>query len=558
MSVELHFNNQRTEIEAGPSLFDCAESLGIYVPTSCIKQGKCKECLVEVVEGMDLLSPKTPQEDHLKENFRLSCRTHIAQSSGVVRCHTMRRGEMKIERHAFHLPIQNQKLKLDPCVTRSDGKVFLDGVEIDRTEGPVYGLALDLGTTTIVLRLLNLETGEIVADSSFENPQRFGGSDVMSRIHYDTEHPNKILQRTLAGYLSHAIENFPVNPNSIYEMVVAGNSTMRDIFFRLNVYSIGQNPYRSITEIEVNNGERTTTSLTAKAKRLLLPINQNARIYGMPIISGHVGADAAACMLAIDLANESHLVAMMDIGTNTELILGNKEKIFAASCPAGPAFEGGKITNGMPGLPGAVEKVEIKPDGSIVCGVIGDVQGEGICGSGLIDLLSELIRTGRVNRLGRFEHDEKEVILSQAGNEKILFTESDINELAQAKGANVAGLHVVFNRYGIRFDEVDAFYLAGGFGRHLDVESSKRIGLIPNLDPSKILQVGNASIEGACIALLSRTKRTELEDLVKRVVHCRLETDPNFFDYFVEGCQFNPVEPFTVYTEERSPEMPTP
>jgi uncharacterized 2Fe-2S/4Fe-4S cluster protein (DUF4445 family) len=501
---------------------------------------------------MDLLSHKAPQENHLKENFRLSCRARIVKDSGVIRCHTMRRGEMKIEGHAFHLPVESQKLKIDSCVTRSGDRVFLDGKEIDRTAGPIHGLALDLGTTTIVLRLLNLETGEIVADSSFENPQRFGGSDVMSRIHYDTEHANKILQRTLAGYLSHAIEDFPVDPKSIYEMVVAGNSTMRDIFFRLNVYSIGQNPYQSITELEVKRGERTTTSLNGNAKRLLLPINPKARIYGMPIISGHVGADAAACMLAIDLANEPRLVAVMDIGTNTELILGNKEKIFAASCPAGPAFEGGKITSGMPGLPGAIEKVVITPDGSIACQVIGDVPAEGICGSGLINLLSELIRTGRVNRLGRFEHDEKEIDLSSAGGEKILFTESDINELAQAKGANVAGLHVVFNKYGIRFDDIDIFYLAGGFGRHLDVESSKRIGLIPNIDSSKILQVGNAAIEGACIALLSRSKRMELEDLVKRVTHCRLETDPNFFDYFVEGCQFNPIETFNLFSEERS------
>ena len=552
MSIELHFNSQQTQVAPGSSLFECAEALGIYVPTSCIKQGKCKECLVEVVEGMDLLSPKTPQEKHLKENFRLSCRAQIAKDSGIIRCHTMRRGEMKIERHAFHLPVESRTLKLDPCVTRSGNKVLLDGKEIGSTNGPIHGLAMDLGTTTIVLRLLNLETGEVVADSSFENPQRFGGSDVMSRIHYDTEHRDKILQRTLAGYLSHAIEDFPADPQSIYEMVVAGNSTMRDIFFRLNVYSIGQNPYQSITEIELKKGERTTTSLNGNAKRLLLPINPKARVYGMPIISGHVGADAAACMLAIDLANESRLVAVMDIGTNTELILGNKEKIFAASCPAGPAFEGGKITNGMPGLPGAIEKVVIAPDGSLTFDVIGNVPAEGICGSGLIDLLSELIRTGRVNRLGRFERDEKEVVLSSYGNEKIVFTESDINELAQAKGANAAGLHVVFNKYGIRFDDLDIFYLAGGFGRHVDVESSKRIGLIPNIDSSKILQVGNASIEGACIALLSRSKRMELENLVKRVVHCRLETDPNFFDYFVEGCQFNPIDTLNVLSEEQT------
>ncbi len=516
--------------------------MGINVPTSCRKNGKCKECVVEVTEGMDCLSGRLPAEKHLKGNFRLSCSCCIARDTGVVRCHTMRRGEMRIERQALQLPTSAQPLTPDPAVTRVGDRIYLDGEEIARSTAPIHGLAMDLGTTTVVLRLLNLETGEIVADASFENPQRFGGSDVMARIHYDTEDGSHLLQRTLAGYLTHAIEEFSVDPNTIYEMVVAGNSTMRDLFFRLNVYSIGQSPYRSITEMEMADGKRTTTSLTESAKKLLLPMHPKARVYGLPVISGHVGADAAACMLAVDLANEERLVAVMDIGTNTELILGNKNRILAASCPAGPAFEGGKISCGLPGLPGAIEKVEIAEDGSVHVGVIGDVPAEGICGSGLVDLLSELLRTNRINPLGRFEHGEDKFVLDMKSDSPIYFTESDINELAQAKGANVAGLHVIFHDYGIRFEEVAVFYLAGGFGRHLNVASSRRIGLIPNLDSSKILQVGNASIEGACLALLSRAKRLELENLVKKAVHCRLEAHPHFFDYFVEGCQFNPVE----------------
>lgn len=545
MSVRLHFNNKQSEVASGFSLFDYAEKLGIQVPTSCRKQGKCKECLVEVVEGMEHLSARVEKENHLKGNFRLSCCCSVVSDTGLVRCHTMRRGEMKIERHALHLPGSNKKMKIDPCVTRDGDRILLDGEEIDRNPGPIYGLALDLGTTTIVLRLLNLETGEIVADSSFENPQRFGGSDVMSRIHYDTVQGGKILQRTLIGYLVHAIEEFPVDPKSIYEMVIVGNSTMRDIFFKLNVYSIGQNPYQSITEIEMSEGKRTTTSLSERAGRMLLPIHPKARVYSLPIISGHVGADAAACMLAVDLENEERLIAIMDIGTNTELIIGNKHKIFAASCPAGPAFEGGAISCGMPGLPGAIEKVTIHTDGSIENKVIGDLPPEGICGSGLIDVLGELLRNEIINTLGRFESGD-EIVLDSSGGRKIYFNESDINELAQAKGANVAGLHVVFNKYGIRFSDLDIFYLAGGFGRHLNINSSKRIGLIPNIDDSKILQVGNASIEGACIALLSKTRRSALEEMVKRITHCRLEADPNFFDYFVEGCQFNPVESITM------------
>lgn len=541
MSIELHFNGRPLAAACGATLFDCAESLGIKVPTSCRKQGKCKECLVEVTEGMALLSGKVPEEDHLKDNFRLSCRCEIAADAGRVRCHTMRRGEMRIERHALHLPIHDRPVTLEPAVARDGERILLDGEEIDRSTGPIHGLAMDLGTTTVVLRLLNLETGEVIADSSFENPQRFGGSDVMARIQFDTQDPTRLLQRTLAGYLSHAIQEMPVDPKTIYELVVAGNSTMRDIFFRLSPYTIGQSPYQSLTEIEVAEGKRGSTSLTESAKRLGLPIHPKARVYGLPIISGHVGADAAACMLAVDLANEERLIAVMDIGTNTELILGNRHKIFAASCPAGPAFEGGRISAGMPGLPGAIERVELRADGTVNAGVIGDAPAEGICGSGLVDLLGELLRTGRMNTLGRFADGDHQFRLEVNSDEPIRFTESDINELAQAKGANVAGLQVVFDQYGLRFDGLDVFYLAGGFGRHLNIASSKRIGLIPDLPDEKILQVGNAAIEGACIALLSRHKRAELEALVKRVTHCRLETHPNFFDYFVEGCQFTPV-----------------
>jgi uncharacterized 2Fe-2S/4Fe-4S cluster protein (DUF4445 family) len=173
--------------------------------------------------------------------------------------------------------------------------------------------------------------------------------------------------------------------------------------------------------------------------------------------------------------------------------------------------------------------------------IIGDGPAEGICGSGLIDLLGELLRTERMNTLGRFQHGDEAIVLDAKNGATISFTESDVNELAQAKGAHVAGLHVIFNQYGARFDDLDVFYLAGGFGRHLNVSSARRIGLIPNIDDAKIRQVGNASIEGASLALLSRTRRAELEEMVRRVTHCRLETHPGFFNYFVEGCQFNPV-----------------
>ncbi len=515
--VTLAINGATTNAPTGATLFDCAEAIGIRVPTSCVKNGKCKECVLEVAEGMECLTPPTPFESHLAGNFRLACQASIAGSEGYLRCHTMRRGHMRIERQALGLPSTGRPLEFEPA------------------EG--YGLAMDLGTTTVVLRLMDLQTGEMVADASFENPQRFGGSDIMARIQYDTLHPGKLLRRTLAGYLTHAIEELPVDPKSIREMVVVGNSTMRDLFFRQSVYSIGQSPYRSITELDMAAGKRTSTSLLETGRRCLLPIHPNACVYGAPVISGHVGADAAACMLAADLANEERTIAIMDIGTNTELIVGNRHRILAASCPAGPAFEGGAIACGMPALDGAIEDVRIDDEGEFHLQTVGGAAPQGICGSGLVALMSELLRTGRMNQRGRFEDDVHRIDLADG----VYFLESDVNELAQAKGANVAGLQVVFNQFGIEFDQIDRFYLAGGFGRHMNVDAATRIGLIPAIPAGRMVQIGNAAIEGATIALLSRTKRQELEELVRRVEHCRLETHPQFFDFFVDGCQFHPI-----------------
>jgi uncharacterized 2Fe-2S/4Fe-4S cluster protein (DUF4445 family) len=539
MAVSIVVNDRHLEAVPGISVFEAAASAGVRVPTSCVTNGKCKECVVEIVEGANLLSAPTEAERHLSGAFRLSCQARVDGSTGLIRCHTMRRGRMRIERHAVSLPVTPGSVPRDPAVTRDGDRILIDGREVARSAAPIHGLAIDLGTTTVVARLLDLESGVVVADTSFENPQRFGGSDVMSRIHYDTTHPGKLLRRTLAGYLTHAIEELPIDPRSIFEVVVVGNSTMRDLFFRQNVYTIGQHPYRSITEIELADGRRESTSLSETGRRCLLPVHPAARVYGAPVISGHVGADAAAAMLAVGLDTEERLVAIMDIGTNTELVLGNRHRVVAASCPAGPAFEGGAISAGMPGLEGAIEAVAIEADGTCRTTVIGGGAPQGICGSGLVDLVGELRRTERMNELGRFSDGGESIAVDATA--RISFTEADASELAQAKGANVAGLRVVFDRYGAGFDDVEVFYLAGGFGRHLPREASKRIGLIPDLPDSKIVQVGNAAIEGATIALLSTSRRRALERMVRSVEHCRLETHPSFFDFFVDGCQFRPL-----------------
>jgi uncharacterized 2Fe-2S/4Fe-4S cluster protein (DUF4445 family) len=540
LTVTVKIDQATAAAAAGTSLFAVAEQLGVRVPTSCHGNGKCRECLVEVTHGMDRLTERTAAEAHLGASFRLACQTRIANGEGKIRCHTLRRGAIRIVRSGVDLPVLDGPPPLDPAVRRNGQAIWLDDQPIAQSDGPVLGLAIDCGTTTVVVRLVDLESGQIVAAQAFENPQRFGGSDVLARVLYDSQHKGQLLRRTLLGYLTHAIESFPCDPQSIFEVTVAGNPVMRDLFFGLDVHSIGQKPFRSLVEHEYLAGQRSSTSVVLSGKRARIPIHPAGRVYGLPLIGCHVGADAAACLLAVQMAHEERTIALMDIGTNTELVVGRPGRIHAASCPAGPAFEGGAIQCGMPALEGAIQRVAIDPSGDVQLGVIGDCRPVGICGSGLLDVVAELLRTGRMNPIGRLRDGADRFVLDAAN--EIYITEQDISQLAQAKAANTAGLQLVLRNFGVDLADLDRFYLAGGFARHLDLDSARRIGLIPDLPDDKIVQVGNASLEGATVALTSATQRRELEELVKGIEHVELETLTDFFDFFIEGIQFAPLQ----------------
>ncbi|MDP6793930.1 MAG: ASKHA domain-containing protein [Verrucomicrobiota bacterium] len=538
MSVTVQIDSHRIESDAGVTLFGLAKRMNVRIPTSCSGNGNCRECLVEIAEGGERLSARTSEEDHLQGDFRLSCRATVEANSGEIHCHTLQRGAIQIEERGVCLPCLDKAPPLGPAVTRDGDRVLLDGEEIDRTTGPLHGLAVDLGTTTVSLRLVDLETGRVKASQSFENPQRFGGSDVLARVKFDTDQGGRLLRRTLAGYMSRAIESFGVPAGSIYEVVLVGNPVMCDLFFGLDVYPLGQMPYRSVTEQAFRDGQRPGTHLAKRGKQSLLPIHPDGRVYILPLIGSHVGSDMAACLLSTGLAREERTVAVMDIGTNTELVIGNRHKLQAASCPAGPAFEGGQIQCGMPALEGAIERVQLEPEWEL--GVIGGGRPTGLCGSGLIDLLGELLRIGRINSCGRFT-DDSDRFWIDAEND-VYLTEEDISQLAQAKAANVAGLHLLHQNYGIDFSDLDVFYLAGGFARHIDLGHARRIGLIPDLPDERIVQVGNAALEGATLALLSVAAREEIDQLVRRIEHVELETFPEFFHCFAEGAQFVPFQ----------------
>jgi uncharacterized 2Fe-2S/4Fe-4S cluster protein (DUF4445 family) len=533
----LYHDRHKLESVVGKTIFDYADTLKVRVPTSCGRTGECHECIVAIKQGMEALNPPTEPERFLRDNYRLACQAIILDVDPEIEF-AVRRRQPRILTHSIR-----RKVKPDPLTVRRHDGVYFQGERIDNYRGQLYGLAIDLGTTTVVMNLVDLENAEILYTASFENPQKFGGSDVMNRISYDGGPFQGELQRVMVSAINFEIGDMvrrvKFHRRRIYEVVVVGNSTMRDIFFGLDVQPIGEKPYKSVTELDMMQGLRQTTTLNVKAKDLGLRVFPKAHVYGGPLIGSHVGADVAADLLAVGVDEEDDVVMMVDVGTNTEVVVGNRQRLMAASCPAGPAFEGGQITYGMPGYDGAVESVELI-DEQVEYTSIGNAPPEGICGSGLVDLLSELRRTGRMSQLGVLENDDGEFVFVPENGMSL--SKADISALAQAKSANYAGQYIVLRRYGVPLARVKKLYLAGGFANYINVQNAINIGFIANLSPERIVKVGNASLEGATIMLLSGKMRRRMEDMATRIEHVELETTPDFFDIFVEGCLFNPMQ----------------
>ena len=533
----LHYDGQALDSLVGKSIFDYADALSVRVPTSCGRTGECHECIVEIKQGMGALSALTDTEAFLRDDYRLACQATIIDADATVEFAVLRRQPRILTRSV------RRDISIDPVTKRIGDGVYFGDNRIDDYHGQVYGVAIDVGTTTVVLNLADLESGEILGTTSFENPQRFGGSDIMHRISYDGgDFPGELQQVMLSAInfeIGELSRRHSFHRRRIYEVVVVGNSTMRDVFFGLDVQPIGERPYKSVTELEMLEGRRSTTALNVKASDLGLRVFPQANVYGGPLIGSHVGADVAADMLAVGIDEEEDVVMLVDVGTNTEVVLGNRHRLMSASCPAGPAFEGGQVRYGMPGYDGAVESVALSGDG-VAYRTIGDARPQGICGSGLVDLLAELRRTGKMSELGVFERGEREfAFVPESG---MSLSRADVSALAQAKSANYSGQYIVLRNYGVPIDCVSKLYLAGGFANYINVANAVNIGFVASLPEERIVKVGNASLEGATIMLLSGRLRSRIEHLVQTIQHVELETTPDFFDIFVEGCMFNPME----------------
>ena len=530
-------DDRACKLSIGKTIFDYADELAVQVPTSCFRTGQCHECIVEIKRGMEALQPRNEAESFLQEDYRLACQAVVSDANVDIDFSPLRRTP-KILTDSNQTPI----LDIDPIVTCQDGVVYYGGEAIDKYRGHLYGLAIDLGTTTVVISLVDLENGKSITTSAFENPQRFGGSDIMHRISYDKIHHGE-LRKAIINAINHEIlqmeEEFGFVRQEIYEIVVVGNSTMRDILFKLDVQSIGQRPYKSMIERSYLAGERNTTSLIERTRRLGIRANPKATVYGLPLIASHVGADTAAVLAAVNMASQKETVMLVDVGTNTEVVIGHAGRMLAASCPAGPAFEGGLVKYGMPGYNGAIESVQWT-DGQFEYNTIGGTQPHGLCGSGLIDLLAELRRHDQMTPKGVFA-DKKQYELTIVPEYGITLSREDASNLAQAKAANYCGQFILIRHFGISPLDITECYLAGGFANYVNIDNAVQIGFLAPVPENRITKIGNAAIQGAREVLISQQKRESIEQLVKGIVHVELETTPDFFEVFVEGCQFKPM-----------------
>jgi uncharacterized 2Fe-2S/4Fe-4S cluster protein (DUF4445 family) len=440
-------------------------------------------------------------------------------------------------------------------------------------EGTVYGLAVDLGSTTIAAHLCDLQTGEVVASSGVMNPQIRFGEDLMSRVSYSMMNAGGAAEMTAAvregmnALFTQVSTEAEIDKALIVDAVFVCNPVMHHLLLGIDPFELGQAPF-ALT---------TSDSLRLRADDLDLNIHPSARIYILPCIAGHVGADAAAVALSEAPDKSKDLVLVVDVGTNAEILLGNKEKVLACSSPTGPAFEGAQISSGQRAAPGAIERVEIDPVTKVprfrVIGsdIWSDEDGfdeaiagsgvTGICGSGIIEMVAEMRLAGIVDGPGLIGSPEQTgsancfldgrtysflvYDATENGGPKLTVTNRDIREIQMAKAALYSGARLLMDKFNI--NKVDRVVLAGAFGAHISPKHAMVLGMIPDAPLDKVTSAGNAAGTGARIALLNREARTEIEATVRAIHKIETAIEPRFQEHFVNASAIpNSAEPFPI------------
>lgn len=422
----------------------------------------------------------------------------------------------------------------------------------------VYGMAVDVGSTTIAAHLCDLQTGEVLASAGAMNPQIRFGEDLMSRVSYVMMHPGgevdmtRVVREAVNNLAFQVASEAGIGVTDIIEATFVGNPIMHHLLLGINPIELGGAPFALSTGGAVGG---------LWATEIDLYIHTNARIYVLPCIAGHVGADTAGVILSEAPHLSEKLELIVDVGTNAEIVLGNRHRLLAASSPTGPAFEGAQISCGQRAAPGAVERVRIDPETLeprfkvIGCELWSNEPGfddavkqvgiTGICGSGIIEVMAELYLAGIINRDGLFDGTLTErtarVVASgrtfayvlHDGEIKLHITQNDVRAIQLAKAALYAGVRLLMDRMGV--DRVERIRLAGAFGAHIDVKYAMVLGLIPDCDLDEVSSAGNAAGTGARIALLDKKTRAEIEDVVNRVEKVETAVEPRFQAHFVEA-----------------------
>ena len=427
-------------------------------------------------------------------------------------------------------------------------------VEADDTALHKFGLAIDIGTTSVVTTLMELESGEQLASVASLNPQAVFGGDLMSRIAFAQFNPIKLkmLHTRILGLLNQHVAEVcrtsGVLSKWIYKVVVVGNTCMHHVLLGIDPSHVGLAPYAPVMR----------HALTVPARELFLKVAPEARVCLLPIVAGFVGADAVGVALATRIYEGDVQRIAVDIGTNGEVLLGSAARLWACSAPAGPAFEGGQIRHGMRGAAGAIDRATVDDD--IGIHTLGDADALGICGSGLLDLVAGLLDAGVIDWTGLIQVDardtlpaklrervvmrgeERMVIVRRAGESgaprELVLTQDDIRQVQLAKGAIASGIAMLQHVAGVPDAQVGELMLAGGFGNYLSIASAVRIGLIPDLPRERIRYVGNAASLGAQLSLLSEPERTRANEIARRIEHVSLAAHPDFEQIFVDCMNF--------------------
>ena len=478
----------------------------------CAGKKTCRKCRVKITSGFENITPPCADElkylsdEDIKNNIRLACMCEVS-------------GDVCVEQLENNMQVQTAGLKSrDMSLSanyRSDGE---------------YGLAVDIGTTTVAVYLYSLDSGDLIAYAGTENPQRIHGADVISRINYTIETPSGLanLQKLILDCISGLADKLCVENNisrdKISSLVFAGNTVMQCLAAGIDAKSIAFAPFTppDLFDYEI------------PAINLISGFADNASIYFTPAFAGYVGGDISAGIIAADIDLSDKLRLFLDVGTNGEMGLGNRESLIFCATAAGPAFEGAHIECGVPGIPGAVNKIELA-DNKIIYDTIGGVEPAGICGSGIIDACAAMLDMGVLDETGYMEvEDDDNFIIC----ENIYISQKDIREIQLAKSAISAGIATLLHYSGKTLDDIDEVILAGGFGAHIDKKSACRIGLIPAELESKIITAGNAAGMGASAVLLNEQARTRIKNLSRISSYIELSGDEYFMDEYIERMMF--------------------